>query len=89
MNKCTVFVLVLLACALVPFPGAYAQTKIVMKIAHNQPADPKEAGPHAGALAFKEAVEKGTNGQVEVQVFHSGQLGDQRVMLESVQMGTL
>jgi C4-dicarboxylate-binding protein DctP len=89
MNKCAVFVLVLLACALVPFPGAYAQTKIVMKIAHNQPADPKEAGPHAGALAFKEAVEKGTNGQVEVQVYHSGQLGDQRVMLESVQMGTL
>jgi TRAP-type transport system periplasmic protein len=66
-----------------------AQKKYVIKIAHNQPADPKEAGPHAGALAFKESVEKETNGQVEVQVYHSGQLGDQRVMLESVQMGTL
>ena len=81
---------ILVACALLGSPPqAFAQSKIVIKIAHNQPADPKEAGPHAGALAFKDAVEKGTNGQVEVQVYHSGQLGDQRVMLESVQMGTL
>ncbi len=66
-----------------------AQSKYVIKIAHNQPADPKEAGPHAGALAFKESVEKATNGQVEVQVYPAAQLGDQRAMLEGVQMGTL
>ena len=92
MKRCTVFMSVVLALAVCLwwFVGeCSAQSKYVIKIAHNQPADPKEAGPHAGALAFKEAVEKGTNGQVEVQVYHSGQLGDQRVMLESVQMGTL
>jgi len=92
MNRLAGFVLMAFALASVlvfPHGESSAQGKYVIKIAHNQPADPKEAGPHAGALAFKDAVEKATNGQVEVQVYHSGQLGDQRVMLESIQMGTL
>lgn len=40
-------------------------------------------------LKFKEEVEKNTEGRFEVQVNHSGTVGDDRAMLEMLQMGTL
>jgi TRAP-type transport system periplasmic protein len=62
---------------------------IVIRVAHNLAADPETSMNHAGALAFKESIESATDGRVEVQIFPAGQLGDQRVMFESLQMGTL
>lgn len=37
---------------------------------------------------FKEQVEKNSNGQIEVQLYHSSQLGDDREMMEALQLGT-
>ncbi len=37
---------------------------------------------------FKEKVEKDSNGRIEVQLFHSSQLGDDREMMEALQMGS-
>lgn len=42
-----------------------------------------------GLLKFKELVEQKTNGKVEVQVFPSSQLGNERDMLEGLKLGTL
>lgn len=39
-------------------------------------------------LKFKEIVEEKTNGQIVVETFHSGQLGDDRVMTEALQLGS-
>ncbi|WP_195377220.1 TRAP transporter substrate-binding protein [Anaerotruncus rubiinfantis] len=44
---------------------------------------------YLGLLKFKEEVEKNTGGRFEVQVNHSSTVGDDRAMLEMLQMGTL
>lgn len=39
-------------------------------------------------LKFKELVEERTNGQIEVETYHSSQLGDDRTMTEALQLGS-
>jgi TRAP-type C4-dicarboxylate transport system substrate-binding protein len=41
------------------------------------------------ALAFGEALKKETNGRLSVTVFHSGQLGNESVMMQQLQSGAL
>jgi len=41
-----------------------------------------------GLEVFKEYVEKESNGRIEVQLFHSSQLGDDIQMMEALQMGS-
>ena len=43
---------------------------------------------YLGLLKFKEIVEEKTNGQIIVETYHSGQLGDDRTMTEALQLGT-
>lgn len=83
-----VFLLVLAAMVIFGLTtSVVAQRKYVIKLAHNNPAS-DDSLCQIGALAFKEAVERATD-QIEVRIFPAGQLGDQRVMFESMQMGTL
>lgn len=42
-----------------------------------------------GLLKFAELVEEKTDGKVKVDVFHSSQLGNERDMIEGLQLGTL
>lgn len=42
-----------------------------------------------GLEKFGEMLEERTDGQIEVDVFHSAQLGGEREMIEALQMGTL
>lgn len=44
---------------------------------------------HATAVKFKELVEKESGGEIKVQIFPQGQLGDDRGMLEGVQAGII
>lgn len=39
-------------------------------------------------LKFKELVEERTDGQIEVETYHSSQLGDDRTMTEALQLGS-
>ena len=39
-------------------------------------------------VKFKEIVEKETNGSIKVETYHSSQLGDDRAMMEALQLGT-
>lgn len=48
-----------------------------------------DAHPQYKSLVkFKEIVEEKTNGQIVVETFHSGQLGDDRTMTEALQLGS-
>ena len=44
---------------------------------------------YAGLVKFKEEVEANTDGKFEVQINHSGTVGDDRGMMEMLQLGTL
>lgn len=43
---------------------------------------------YKGLLKFKEIVEEKTDGQIVVETYHSGQLGDDRAMTEALQLGS-
>ena len=77
---------VLLAAAAVALPAS-AQEK-VLKYAHFQPARDDQP-KHKAALAFKEHVEKNTNGQIKVQIFPAGQFGKDQETMEGLRLGTL
>lgn len=67
-------------------PVAHAQK--LLKYAHFQPA--KDDQPkHVAALAFKEHVEKATNGSVKVEIYPAGQFGKDQPTMEGVKLGTL
>ncbi|MCU0774364.1 MAG: DctP family TRAP transporter solute-binding subunit [Ideonella sp.] len=67
-------------------PMAHAQK--TLKYAHFQPA--KDDQPkHVAALAFKEHVEKATNGSIKVEIFPAGQFGRDQPTMEGLRLGTL
>jgi TRAP-type C4-dicarboxylate transport system substrate-binding protein len=81
-------VLVALAVVLLALPaGALAQQK-VLRYAHFQPARPDQP-KHAAALAFKEHVEKATNGSIKVEIFPAGQFGNDADTMSGLRLGTL
>lgn len=63
-----------------------AEPEFVFKFSHNQPIDSPE---HTGAQAFKERVEKESNGRVKVEVYPASQLGSLREQVEGTQMGSI
>lgn len=65
---------------------AHAQTQKVMKYAHFQPAK-NDQPKHVAAIAFKEHVEKATNGTVKVEIYPAGQLGTAQQMMEGLRLG--
>jgi TRAP-type transport system periplasmic protein len=75
------------AALLVIAPAANAQQK-TLKYAHFQPA--KDDQPkHRAALAFKEYVEKNTNGAIKVEIYPAGQFGNDAATMEGLKLGTL
>ena len=76
-----------IACTLLLAAGAaFAADKIVVRVAHTiAPDSHYQAGlEHLGKL-----LDEATNGQIELQIFHSSQLGSERDAIEGVSMGTL
>lgn len=67
-------------------PARAASGKIVMKIAH---VLTEQDNVHRALVKFKEAAEKKTNGEVEVQIYPTSALGSLRVTWESMQLGNL
>lgn len=83
-----VFALLLAALAFGFAGAAAAQQKTVIKIGWVTPDSPQD--PYAtGARTFKQAVERQSNGRIEVQLFPNRQLGDEKPMLEGLRFGTL
>jgi C4-dicarboxylate-binding protein DctP len=77
---------VALAALVLGIAPAHAQK--VLKYAHFQPA--KDDQPkHVAAMAFKEYVEKATNGSIKVEIYPAGQFGKDQQTMEALKLGTL
>lgn len=59
---------------------------IIMKVGHAHNIDTPR---HQSYLKFKELVEQRTNNGVKVEIFPSGQVGDEVAMIEATKLGTL
>ncbi len=60
--------------------------KIVLRYAENQP----EYYPTTlGAYKFAQLVRDKTNGRIEIDVYHSGKLGDEKSVIQQVQQGDI
>ncbi|MDF2569975.1 MAG: tripartite ATP-independent periplasmic transporter solute receptor, DctP family [Sporomusa sp.] len=67
--------------------NANSNEKIIIKAAHVTNTD---FTYHIGLQAFAKSLSEKTNGQVEVQIFPNGQLGnDERQLVESLQLGNV
>jgi TRAP-type transport system periplasmic protein len=80
------FLVLILAFALTSH-SAYA--KKVFKLGHIDPDDPFISPDQAAAVVFKNMVEAGTNGQIEVQIYPSSVLGKERESMEMVKNGLI
>ncbi|MCL2001110.1 MAG: TRAP transporter substrate-binding protein [Planctomycetes bacterium] len=80
-------VLAMAACLTAGWEKAQAgQAKYVIRMAN--PSNPEDNCVQ-GFFKFKELAEARSNGEIEVQVFHSGQLGAHRDYFEGMQMGSI
>jgi TRAP-type transport system periplasmic protein len=86
LNRKLFLTAVAAAAALLHANAALAQK--VMKYTHFQPAK-NDQPKHVAALAFKEHVEKATNGSVKVEIYPAGQLGPAQQIMEGLRLGTV
>lgn len=85
---CRTIAATLLAGSLLAPGAALAQSKTVIKIGWTTSDGAQD--PYAvGAREFKKAVEAGSNGRIEVQLFPNRALGDEKPMLEGMRLGTV
>jgi tripartite ATP-independent transporter DctP family solute receptor len=63
--------------------------KIVLRISHSHMPDPVLSAMHINSLRLQELVSKKTDNQMEVQIFPANQLGEERVVVEGLKMGTI
>lgn len=84
--------IVLLLVVLIGFSTVFAQGDkeskgpIILKLGHGiQNSHPA----HLAAVQFAEEVNKKTNGQIEIQVYPNRQLGEEREIVEGLQLGTV
>tara|TARA_R110001583_G_scaffold195378_1_gene372428 strand:- start:2213 stop:3235 length:1023 start_codon:yes stop_codon:yes gene_type:complete len=65
-----------------------AAADVTIKFAHNGNTNPNDP-QNVGIDAFKKMVEERSGGDIKVNIYPAGQLGDARTIVESVQMGSL
>jgi len=63
-----------------------AQAQTVIRLSHGMP-EVLESGQHAWAVVFKESVESGSGGKLEVRILGNNAGGNERQQLERVQNG--
>ena len=71
---------------LLSWSAVQAQQATVIRISHGMP-EALDSGQHAWALIFKEAVESGSAGRLEVRILGNNAGGNERQQLERVQNG--
>lgn len=79
---------VLCTAALYAFASMPAHAEKIIRYAHFHPAT-MEMSNHAAAVAFKEHVEKKTNGSLKVQIYPAGQLGTAQQIMEGLRLGSV
>jgi len=87
MKKIFVLIsIVILLAGSLSLVGAAADKSRVIKLAHV--VNEKDAF-HISALKFKEIVEEKTVGRIKIEIHPNAELGDERTLLEGMQMGTI
>lgn len=76
------------AAAVALFAALPAHAQKVLKYTHFQPAKTDQP-KHVAALAFKEHVEKATNGSIKVEIYPAGQLGPAQQVMEGLRLGSV
>jgi C4-dicarboxylate-binding protein DctP len=71
------------------FFGMASAQEFVVKYSHVSVPDPMAQSSSAYAAVFKAEVEKLSGGKIKVEIYPSGQLGDQRSSVEQVRKGTI
>ena len=67
--------------------SAKTETKqMVLRYAENQAQDYPTT---QAAYKFAELVEQRTNGRIHIDVYHGGQLGDEKAVIEQLQFGAI
>lgn len=87
MLKRTAIICALVSLSLFSLAISTAQAKVTkLKVGHVlAPTHPYQIGLEK----FSELVDQKTGGEVKIEVFHSSQLGNEREMIEGLQLGTL
>ena len=85
--KKTLIITLILAMVITASLTVMAQETKVLKLSHLNPQQPKEVATAAMAEVFKSMVESGTNGNITVEVYPNGVLGNERESMEQVQGG--
>lgn len=75
--------------AAAPTQAPPAAKKFVFRLSHSHAPDAEQSAIHIMALKFQELAAKKTNNQAEIQIFPANQLGEERVVVEGVKMGTI
>ncbi|MDD3656756.1 MAG: C4-dicarboxylate TRAP transporter substrate-binding protein [Atribacterota bacterium] len=84
MKKINAVLLIVIALVVICSSLVSAQAKYVLKFNHVlSPNEPY----HQGFLNWAERVKERTNGEVEIQVFHSAQLGVEEDIIEQIRQG--
>lgn len=68
--------------------SSFAQGSVNIKLAHNGNTNPEDP-QNIGVNAFKKMVEDRSNGEINVDIYPAGQLGDARGIVEGLQLGTI
>lgn len=78
-------VTLVLGCLLAAFGAAHAQ-ETKLRLAHTQPDTDSQ---HIALVQFAKLVQERTGGQVRIEVFHAGQLGNDNAILSGVRGGVI
>jgi len=62
---------------------------LVIKLAHEEPANIEISPAHAAAVVFKDVIETQSNGQMQVQIFAASSQGNQRERIELLKAGII
>jgi len=65
---------------------AWAEAKVVLRAADCMPVN---YSYHVAFEAWAEKVAEDSNGQIQIDIFSAGQLGDERELIEGLQMGAI
>ena len=69
-----------------PAAGGAAQDKLVIKVGH---AATEDNTGHKGLVRLSELLQERTNGRISLQIFGNSQLGNERELIEAIQLGSV
>jgi len=80
------FTICLIVIFLAGLSMAWAEAKVVLRAADCMPVD---YSYHVAFEAWAGKVAEDSNGQIQIDIFSAGQLGDERELIEGLQMGSI